>query len=509
MIVRAGMGSRALGATALGLVLVASATAGAQTLSTPTFVNGSNPNELFLGSSSVPSYERETSTSVVASSPGGAFTTRFAALVTADGDGTSGAGRAEVLFVDYTVQFTATAPGAYTLTVDTELSGDLHLVNDGANGATAQIGNVSGFSTGGTVIGGDLDLPSASIVSTSSGTSANIAETKTATIFAVSNGAPVAHTLTFQWSNTATTPSIPGDEAAVRLGGTSDIPTETAGDYPGSPVRVQADDGHFVTVTIASLCGNGTIDSGPSYTEDCDEGPANGTAASCCTASCTFKTDGSSCDDGDTCTQGDACTSGTCAPTSQQICDVCQICDPMGGCVTGPRTACKQDTLPKKSSLVVKDKSPDTGDQVVFKWVKGQATTAAEFGNPVMPGGPSYALCVFDQNDALVFKSTAPVDGVCGSRPCWKALGTNGFSYKDSARTPDGADKVLLRAGLQGKAKVQYKGKGDNLPPFALPVSGTLKVQLQSSQNSASCWEATFGQFVSTNTAQQFTAKAD
>ena len=83
----------------------------------------------------------------------------------------------------------------------------------------------------------------------------------------MSNGAPVAHTLTFQWSNTATTPSIPGDEAAIRLGGTSDVPTETSGDYPGSPARVQDDDGHFVTVTIESLCGNGSVDSGPSYTE--------------------------------------------------------------------------------------------------------------------------------------------------------------------------------------------------------------------------------------------------
>jgi hypothetical protein len=181
----------------------------------------------------------------------------------------------------------------------------------------------------------------------------------------------------------------------------------------------------------------------------------------------------------------------------------------MDGCVIGPRTTCKHDTLPRKSSLVVKDKTPDDGDQVVFKWVRGEATTAAEFGNPVLPDGPDYALCVFDQSNARVFKSVAPAYGVCGTRPCWKASGTSGFSYKDPSRTPDGADKVRLRAGLQGKAKLQYKGKGDNLPPFALPVSGTLKVQLQSSHDSASCWEATFGQFVSTNTAQQFTAKAD
>ena len=30
--------------------------------------------------------------------------------------------------------------------------------------------------------------------------------------------------------------------------------------YPGDPGRTQATDGHFVTVTFTSLCGNGTID---------------------------------------------------------------------------------------------------------------------------------------------------------------------------------------------------------------------------------------------------------
>ena len=251
--VGAGIGSRALGAVATGLVLFAAATAGAQTLSTPGFTNGSNPNELSLGSPVAPSFERETTPSIVPSSASGAFTTRFAALVTADGDGVSGAGRSEALFVDYTISFTATAPGAYRLTVDTGLNGDLHLVNDGANGATASIGDVSGFFSGGTLISGDLDLATAGIVSGSSGSSSTISEANSATIFGVSNGAPVAHTLTFQWSNTATTPSIPGDEAAIRLGGTSDVPTETSGDYPGSPARVQDDDGHFVTVTIESL----------------------------------------------------------------------------------------------------------------------------------------------------------------------------------------------------------------------------------------------------------------
>jgi len=82
-----------------------------------------------------------------------------------------------------------------------------------------------------------------------------------------------------------------------------------------------------------------------SCTEQCDEGGANGTAGSCCTASCTLKSagttcrpvsddcdvaevcsgasgscppdlhasDGTPCDDGDQCTSNDRCKDGTCA----------------------------------------------------------------------------------------------------------------------------------------------------------------------------------------------------
>ena len=511
MIRQTRMDAREWTALALGVVLVAAGTAGAQSLSTPGFTNGSNPNELFAGSSSAPSYERETTTEVVASSPSGSFITRFAALVTTDGDGASGAGRTESLFVDYTINFTATAPGAYRLTVDTALRGDLHLVNDGANGASADVGAVTGFLTGGTIIGGGLGLADAGSVSGSSGSFSGIDESNSATIFAVSNGAPVPHTLTFQWSNAATTNSVPGDEAAVRLGATSDVAGETAGDYPGSPARVQADDGHFVTVTIENLCGNSTLDAGPAYAEDCDDGPANGTAASCCTSSCSFKADGSSCNDANVCTLSDVCASGVCVSGGQQTCGLCERCTPSGGCEIGPRAACKLGTLPLKSQLQLNDKpAPDTGDLVAYKWNKGEATTAPDFGDPVTaePTGDGYALCLFDNADNLLFKSTAPAGGVCGTRPCWKALSITGFSYKDSARTPDGADRIKLKAGLAGKAKVQFKGKGPDLANFGLPYPLPVTAQLQS--EGGTCFEATFSTTgLKVNSTTQFKAKAD
>jgi hypothetical protein len=493
--------ARLLAAT---LILGGAATAAAQ-LSTPTFVNNSNPNQLSAGSATVPSFERETDVGLQ-SSAGGGFVTRFTALVTADGDGGPGVGLAESLFVDYEIDFTATAPGAYRLTVDTLLKGDLNLINDGANGGSADIGSVFGLATGGSIISGGLGLPDAGIIGGSAGASSAIDEGNSATIFGVSNGSPVAHTLRFQWSSSASTDSTPGDEAAVRLGGTSDVTTETAGNYPGSPARVQADDGHFVTVTIESLCGNGSLDAGPSYAEDCDDGPGNGSPTSCCTTGCTFKPDGSSCDDGNACTLSDVCTAGTCGSNSLQVCPLCQTCDSMGGCQIGPRTGCKLPTAALKSSLQFKDKTPDTADQVIFKWTKGAATQTAEFGDPV--NTDAYALCMFDSLGQLLFKSTAPAGGMCGTKPCWKTLGIKGFGYKDSLRTPDGVDRITLKAGLQGKAKMQFKGKGPDIPAFSLPLPLPVQVQLQG--ENGKCWEASFSAAgTSKNVMGQFKSKSD
>jgi hypothetical protein len=48
---------------------------------------------------------------------------------------------------------------------------------------------------------------------------------------------------------------------------------------------------------------------------------------------------------------------------------------------------------PQKASLQIKDASTDSSDRVSWKWVKGDATTTAEFGDPLATH--DYALCVF------------------------------------------------------------------------------------------------------------------
>jgi hypothetical protein len=147
-----------------------------------------------------------------------------------------------------------------------------------------------------------------------------------------------------------------------------------------------------------------------------------------------------------------------------------------------------------------------SGDQVIFKWNKGEATQTMDFGDPL--NTDDYALCVFDSGGGLLLQSDAPAGGVCGTKPCWKALGIKGFGYKDPLHTPTGADEVLLKAGLAGKAKSQFKAKGDNIPTFSLPLSLPVTAQIQS--ENGRCWAATFSAAgTSKNDTAQFKGKSD
>lgn len=486
-----------------GVLLAGVQNARAQ-LSFPTLTNSSNPDETVAGTPTAPSRERKSFLEVL-SSPAGSFVTRYSSLITTDGDGAGAGAGVESIGSDYQLDFTATAPGAYILTVNTSISGDMHLVNDGSS-ASADVGPINGFSTGGTFTSGSFDIADPGAIAGNGGASNGMADGSSATIFGVSNGVAVNHNLHFVFTQIVTSAAGGGDEAAVRLGINSSIATETAGDYPGSPARTLADDGHFVTVTITSLCGNSVIDSGPSYTEQCDEGSQNGQPNSCCAADCTFVTDGSPCDDGNVCTTPDTCQSGTCTSGAPQTCPLCQTCDGSMGCVIGPKPGCKLTTAPLQAKLQIKDKTPDSSDQVQFKWNKGMATGVAEFGAPTT--SDDYALCIFNPSDALVLELDAPAGGICGTSQCWKALSIKGFAYKDAQRTPNGVDKVVLKAGLSSKAKVQLKGKGDNLPALPLPLTLPATVQLQS--ENGTCFEGVFsssGQQI--NDGAQFKGKAD
>jgi polyhydroxybutyrate depolymerase len=172
-----------------------------------------------------------------------------------------------------------------------------------------------------------------------------------------------------------------------------------------------------------------------------------------------------------------------------------------GPCSPAPQPACKTAS-PSASKVTIKERLPDTGDQVRWKW-KGQATAFRDFGDPLNTTG--YALCIY-QGATPKPAARAPAGGTCGTKSCWKALGTKGFGYKDADLTPDGLLKVTLKAGDTGKAQVSVKGKGANLPDGLLSLTTPVTVQLQAT--TGQCWTATFGT-AQTSDAEQFKAKSD
>jgi hypothetical protein len=119
------------------------------------------------------------------------------------------------------------------------------------------------------------------------------------------------------------------------------------------------------------------------------------------------------------------------------------------------------------------------------------------------------SLCLYDTpggTPTFRLDATAPADGICAGKPCWKETRT-GFKYKSKDLMPDGLQKITLKEGDTGKAKIAVKGKGLNLGLPSLPLSPPVRVQLKRSDGSA-CWDATFSNPVANDTGR-FKAKSD
>ncbi|MCW5892536.1 MAG: hypothetical protein KIT14_18640 [bacterium] len=252
---------------------------------------------------------------------------------------------------DYTISFNVTAAGAYDLNITTSLNGAFTIVDDGDGPANADVTAVTGTRTGGNALSGSLGLADPGSRNSPGNTPFN--PTGSATIQGVSNGSPVAHTLRFTWMSSCSSSNgtfTGGDECAVRLGIPIAYGGETAGKYPGQGNRTAASDGHFVTVKLTSLCGDGVVNGARG--EQCDLGALNGDPTSCCTSTCTFRTAGSTCRAAaGGCDLAEACSgasavcpadakqpSGTVCRGSAGLCDVAETCN-------GVSNACPADAL--------------------------------------------------------------------------------------------------------------------------------------------------------------------
>jgi hypothetical protein len=171
---------------------------------------------------------------------------------------------------------------------------------------------------------------------------------------------------------------------------------------------------------------------------------------------------------------------------AQRFGDVSDLCPdtPAAGC----RTA-------GKSILLIKDSNDDTKDKLIWKWIRGASTTAAEFGDPTT--SRNYALCVYDSGGRLISADVPP------SATKWQDL-----KYKDSSGSADGVQKIILKPSATSNAKVLVKGKGTNLPDTTLgALSLPVTAQFINDESSV-CFEAVYdtGDVIKNDTTQ-FKAK--
>jgi len=174
-------------------------------------------------------------------------------------------------------------------------------------------------------------------------------------------------------------------------------------------------------------------------------------------------------------------------------------------CPAAP-AVCRGSAASGKSSLLMKDKSVDTGDRLVWKWAAGLATPKADYGDPL--GSDDYDICLYDQG-TLLTSVTADGGGLCAGKPCWTEKPTS-FVYKDKDLTPTGAQALQLVEGLvDGKAKITLKAKG---VPLALPdlgaLVGPIDVRLHRS-GGGPCFGSTFSPPFLKSDAATFKDRAD
>jgi len=215
--------------------------------------------------------------------------------------------------------------------------------------------------------------------------------------------------------------------------------------------------------------------------------------------------DGTNCEDSNFCNGTQTCTAGVCGGGSSP-CPMCQSCDEstdscfVGDCPVNP-VVC---AAAAKNKLLIKNKTDNSKDKLVWKWTKGDATTQTQFADPVTTA--SYALCFYAGATPTLIEglSVPPAGGK------WSTIGTKGFKYKDPGGTNDGVTKIIVKGGAQGKSKALVKGKGANLPDFDsdLPVAMTdlpMTVQLRNNSNGL-CWGGSFAS-PKKNQLDQFNAK--
>ncbi len=171
-------------------------------------------------------------------------------------------------------------------------------------------------------------------------------------------------------------------------------------------------------------------------------------------------------------------------------------------------------TAASKARLSINEKSQ--GKEKLKLDLSGfsSATTQADFGDPAT-GTSSYALCVYDDADALVGElAVERAQLLCGKKlaPCWKAQSTTGYAFKDAAGLSDGVRSLVAASGPAGKGKLALSAS-NNTPKdqigmptgLAGALAGATAATAQVHAGTADCYSADLSD-VKTATSTEFKA---
>ena len=185
--------------------------------------------------------------------------------------------------------------------------------------------------------------------------------------------------------------------------------------------------------------------------ENCD-GVANACPAN------GFQPNSTPCSDGQFCNGAETCQTGICTPGGDPCPEFCDEGSDMclaSSCASSPLAGCRPAG---KSLLLIKNKvGDDAKDRLVWKWIKGQATSQIEFADPTTTA--SYGLCIYDGGSSLIGTMDVPPS------PNWTPISDKGYKYLDLTSSQDGAFKIKLKGSTQPKSKALVKGRGVQLPP--------------------------------------------
>jgi hypothetical protein len=155
-------------------------------------------------------------------------------------------------------------------------------------------------------------------------------------------------------------------------------------------------------------------------------------------------------------------------------------------CPVSP-ASCREPVAEGKAKLSLSHESSQD-QSLSFTWGSGAATLKADFGDPL--ASDDYELCLYE-GGTLVRGLRMPFGQLCPTKACWKST-TPGYSYSDKNRTPDGIQKIKMKEGLDGKARIGVKGKGLLLDlPDVGAIASAIDIQLHNTTGTT-CWGATF-----------------